>query len=254
MIGHLVEVSLKKSRYGAMAKRFIPVFLLCFLLSCSTVSTRFPASETGKSCFHVMNDLLKWQNNYGGHVEILWWPKAFTKVVSHSDIMVDNQIYSPFFGLTKVGDLEKKYNRAKEGVGKVFFRYRLNLSPIEYSRIKEIVNDPSNFTEKKLQTCVGGACKMLRQNTDLSIPFPFSQVPSLNALYLYTLKKLGHKKIVSVEYVGPNLWQSLLTYEPIVEVAALGGAIGGTIGLIVWSLNGEDELEATVVPIDRGGD
>lgn len=199
-------------------------------------------------------EVMDYSDSGGEEVEVLWWPKAVTRVFGHTDIVVGKEIFSPFMGLTRVGDLDKKYSRAISNRGKAFFRFKLNLTPDEHARIREFVDNPQNFKDRKIQSCVGGACRILRENTDLNIPFPFSQVPSLNAIYLMILKKLGHKKIVSVEYVHSGLWRTFTSYEPVVEILGVGAATAGTAGLIVWSLNEDDEFEETIIPLTGDSD
>lgn len=222
------------------------------LTSCASLKSeklaRLPSSSTEHfSCYEVVKKIIHYSDSYNGEVELIWWPRAFTRVITHSDLRVGSQIYSAFLGLSKVGDFHKKYERAITGKGKTFFRFKLAVSENEYFKLKEIVENPENLKKRKFQTCVGGACKMLGQNTDIKIPFPFSQVPTLNALYLIFLKKMGHKKILKVEYVGPNVLETFTKYEPAVELLGITSAIG----LAFWTINQYGEVEQTIVPIDE---
>jgi hypothetical protein len=197
------------------------------------------------ACAEGFNSILSSSEKIGDEVELIWWPRAFTRVVTHTDIRIGEPLYSAFLGMTKVGDFQRKYDRAIAGKGKVFFRFKLDVNHDQFLKLKEIVDDPTTFKRRKIQSCVGGACKMLREEGIINIPFPFSQVPTLNALYLIFLKRLGHKKILKVEYVGPSLMDVFTKYEPALEIAG----VAGTIGLIVWSINGHGEVEQTVVPV-----
>ena len=234
-------------------KLFIYFIICSFLItSCAfkrDVEQRSLASSS--SCNQLIKNFVKEPEKlpdyFNGEVEIIWWPRAITKVITHTDIRIGSPIYSAFLGLSKTGDFHKKYARAISGEGKPFFRFKLAVSKEEFLRLKSIVDDADNYKKRRLQTCIGGACKMLRENTEINIPFPFSQVPTLNALYLMLLKRLGHKKILKVEYVGPNAWQTFLKYEPVVEL----GLSATAVGLIVWSVNKYGEAEQTVIPISE---
>jgi len=233
-----------------MKKVIISLFLLssCASFQGGGESSRQPSSGSDNfSCYDTVKKIFRYSESYNGEVELIWWPRAFTRVVTHSDLRVGSEIYSAFLGLSKVGDFQKKYERAITGKGKTFFRFKLAVSQGEYLKLKEIVENPANLKKRKFQSCIGGACKMLGQNTEIKIPFPFSQVPTLNALYLIFLGKLGHKKILKVEYVGPNVLDTFTKYEPALELLGIGGAFG----LAFWTINQYGEVEHTIIPIEE---
>jgi hypothetical protein len=178
------------------------------------------------------------------HVELIWYPKSGTIFTSHTDIQIDDTIYSAFLGVKERNTFKKAHASAtRDNTTRGFYRFRLAVSNDEYDNIKNFVAD--DLGKIRIQTCVSGACRILRNNSSINIPFPFSHVPTLNALYLTMLKKMGYKKIVQVDYFGPNALQNLLSRSVLIELSG----VGAVIGLSVWAINEYGVLEHLIVPI-----
>jgi hypothetical protein len=238
-----------------MIRVFIILLLSIFLtLSCSSLKeSRKPSSlvSSSKSCPSSIKSLIKKQRQLPEYledeVELIWYPKTGYVATSHTDIKIGETVYNAFLGIKLKRDFESTYNWAKSGKGKGFFRFKLAVTPAELHELKRFVKDPIH--RRKLQTCIMGACRVLRENSDIDIPFPFSQVPTLNAIYLTVLQKLGNKRVLKVEYVGEIAWRKLIFSEASSELLMTSAASAGSIGLIIWVLSDEDKVEQIIVPI-----
>ena len=97
-----------------------------------------------------------------------------------------------------------------------------------------------------MQSCVAGVCHIIKKNTTIKIPFPFSHVPVLNAAYLSLIKRLGYSRIVEVYHVVSLNWKSFVSSEAAVELWVTYQLSLGVAGLIVLAV---DEFNEKIIPI-----
>ncbi|MEW6057839.1 MAG: hypothetical protein AB1540_14620 [Bdellovibrionota bacterium] len=180
-------------------------------------------------------------------VELIWYPRAGYVLLSHYELGIDGKLYSALMGLEKKTTIEVATRAAKSG-GKGFFRFKLRVTADELDRLKNYVD--SNLNKPRFQMCVGGVCKVITKNTRAVIPFPFSKVPTLNAIYLTVAHKLGYSRIVGIEYVGKSAIRNLITTEIPYELW-FTYQWAKPVGLaIVWAYNERNELIRLIVPIE----
>jgi hypothetical protein len=88
---------------------------------------------------------------------------------------------------------------AKKYRAKPFRRYVFNATEAQKKALKEFLEAKDGT--KAYQSCVGGACRALKA-AGINIPFPFSQSPSLNRIYLEYFNWY-HGLVKRVDLVGP---------------------------------------------------
>jgi len=99
--------------------------------------------------------------------------------------------------------------------------------------------------------CIGGACKAIKSSTGIIIPFPFSQVPTLAALYLTVMHKLGYTRITKIDYMGKSAIKNLLATEIPGELTQFG--IFSHM-LIVTAINAAGQVSQFFVPVVQNQD
>jgi hypothetical protein len=224
------------------------LFLCILFLSTYTFSA-------SKGCNQVTKELLKDSapltslEFFHPEVELLWYPRTNFVIFTHTEIKIGNNIYDPLLGVHNIKDFDKAVRSAYRNSWNSFFRFKLSVTPRELANLEEFIRLTKG--QRRLQTCVGGSCKMLKQFLGLRIPPPFSQIPTLAALYLTIAHKLGYKKILKVEFVGNHHWRTLLGIGPLSELSyAAQLAATGAI-LIVWAVDYLGDINTFIVPITK---
>ena len=213
---------------------------------------RNPASQfLNERCSETLTKLLEGTNDLPSYlrdeVDLIWYPKEDHVFYSHTEIKIQDTVYDSYMWLEEKSKYEGIHRKANSGKGKAFFRFKLAVTPEELENIKRFVeysNDDTPF-----QTCIGGVCNIVTKNTKIKIPFPFSQIPTLNALYLTVMQKLGYQRIYKIEYVGKRAWKDLLSSEVFTELSILPLVSGATVAFIVWVLKPSEGIVPMIVPV-----
>ena len=249
-------------KFSLFSLSFLSLFSLFFLLSVpscrvnlferkATFKLRDPSSKKGNlNCFSLLSNLLTKKPNQiptylEDKVDLIWYPKAAKRFafVTHYKMRIEETVYDTFMGIEEKAKFKAAYRLAQSGRGKGIFLFRVAVTAEELDHLKYFVADPSK--SKRLQSCVGGVCHIMRNNTKIKIPFPFSQIPTLNVIYLALMQKMGYQRILKVEYVGKNMWRDLLTIEVFDEL--LVSAVSAVI--IVWVATQTKKILPVIIPI-----
>lgn len=135
------------------------------------------------------------------NIHILYYPNNGLDL-TRVDIEVEGIIWNASGGYGKTGDYQARLRAAKRFDHLNMLNYQISITESELKNIKEYLSVREG--RRELQSCVSGLCKLLRNNTGINIPFPFTQVPSLSALYLRVYNKLSKRRVKAVEYFGNN--------------------------------------------------
>lgn len=149
-------------------------------------------------------------------VAIYWYPKAGYVAISHSELQVGDEIWSGVMvnRLKQETPAIAKQKAMKSNKG--YFKFDVSVTPEELKRLQDDLRARNGKSTG--QMCIGSACKALTKNTGLVVPFPFTQIPTLNAIYLTAMHKLGYARIPNISYVGKlgpvrNLLTTEVAYE-----------------------------------------
>lgn len=175
-------------------------------------------------------------------IQYVWYPKSEFTIISHVDLAVNGKMWDGTAGF-KIKGTEKERERAARMSERGYFSFSLRVTPEEKAQMQSYLQE--NLGKIQFQMCASGACKAIEANTGITIPFPFSHIPTLSAIYLSLGRLIGYKRIERIDYVGKNGLRNLLSPAVIVE-----GGIG--FGLIVWFTSKTGELIQQVIPIIFG--
>lgn len=181
-------------------------------------------------------------------VSILWYPLK-TRWPTHMKLQIGDEIFDARGGFSRKGSAEGA-ERLANGSNQGFWRFKLKVTEAELERIRKHIDE--RIGRPSSATCVSGSCGAITNNSAISIPVPFSKVPSLAALYLTITKRLGYSRIASVEFIGKNKVGSFVSLGLASEYAvpALGAAYAVVGYLIVRMLTPDGNNETAVVPLE----
>lgn len=186
-------------------------------------------------------------NELAETVEFIWYPKSDYIAISHVELSIDGEMRDSTLGFIKKGTIESRERAAKRKSGKGFFSFSIRVNPGEKAQIYEYLE-----SKPKPQMCVSGACKLLNKNTGFFIPFPFSKIPTLAAIYLSLGRLFGHKRIERIDYVGKNKLLNLISPAVFTESVVSLHLGSMSFGLVVWIKDETGELVQKIIPIILG--
>ncbi len=205
--------------------------------------------------------LLSWEKNkpvavnddakLTDRVQILWYPISDYPMISHASLVVGDRVWDANKGFHRGGTITDHENHAMAGY-QGYFSFYLKLTADERVALETYLIERDG--KSMWQTCVSGACRALRANTGICIPVPFSQVPTLSALYLSLRKMLGDRRIAAIEYTGNSplynlVLSSAIVFESVVGLLFCGGV---SYAMTLW-INEAGELVSKLIPIVLSG-
>ncbi len=182
-------------------------------------------------------------------VKLVWYPKSQYVMLSHVELAVDGQMWDATSGFSKRGTLKSRKRATKSG-GYGYFSFSLRVTSEEMAKLQMYLEE--NLDKRKAQMCISGACRALRKNTGIYIPFPFSKVPTFSAMYLSLGRLIGNKRIERIDYVGKNRLKSLLSLAVANEITSFYSAGYLSYWFIVWFRDEYGDLVNQVIPIILG--
>jgi len=172
-------------------------------------------SNACKSLMQKQNGVkTEWVNN---NVAIIHFPAAW-----HTEVMVNGMLYNPFGNYYR--EFESLEALKKSAMNrKAIIKFGIKVNNEELKKIEDFIKNNKTF----FQSCVGGACRAINENTSMTIPFPFSQLPVFNLIYLTLLKISGldFKRIESIEYIGRKEQLASLPLSFAMEGAVIASGI-----------------------------
>ncbi len=205
-----------------------------------------------KSIGREVDELESGENGLSKEVAILWYPKTYDKAITHTELLVGRTLYNPMGGHVVSRTLSKAEQSARNGT-KGFFKFQLKVTDAEFAKLEKFMAE--NVNQDAFQTCVSGACSAITQNTGIIIPLPFTQIPTLNAIYFSVLNKLGYKRILKIEYIGKDAISNLISTNVVGElvIAGVAGAAATTIAgvFVVTALNYSGEQVNFIIPLSK---
>jgi hypothetical protein len=124
---------------------------------------------------------------------------------------MDDQVYT---NGKKNGSLSRLQERAATSKALGFYQFDLNLNSKETVGTEKFLD----ALPRRTQTCIGGVCKPLMKG-GVYIPPLARNLPSMNALYWFTLYKLGSSRVKNINYYGREGVTKILSPDLVMEVA-----------------------------------
>jgi hypothetical protein len=189
-------------------------------------------------------------------ISILWYPRSDLFSLGHTELAVGMNRYDLTAFISRPRSLEAARRNIELG-GKGYVSFTLKISAAEYENLVSYLN--TNLNKPMYRMCTGGVCQVLREKTNIDIPYPFSLSPSLNAAYLGLAKLMGSKRVTAYEFVGLRIKDNLFSKGYYLEnMAVIGGPsiagyvvfrfliesgewIGAIIPLVIFNDNTESE-------------
>ncbi len=138
----------------------------------------------------------------GDDIEIVWYPKPY--LGGHTSLGENENFWNLRGNKLKTTMTNVRTKIAKEAPTRAFYRFKLRVSQEEADLVRQLISKRIGTPAGQLETCTAAVCSIVSEATGFTVPFPFNQVPHLNALYLFLLKKGGYSRIASIEYVNPS--------------------------------------------------
>ncbi len=176
---------------------------------------------------------LKLKSSKNG-LALMWYPRYPDGHTSctHTKIIVDGQVWGSLHSYTKFREQKVHETLARRSLKDSYIQFNLKASPEEIERMKYLLQN-NDRRGTGAGTCIAGACGALRESGIQDIPFPFSQLPSLAALYLGIKSRFPKSQVFSIEFHGKSLATSLFSADILVDGMVVG-AVTGVSSLPIW--------------------
>ncbi len=158
-----------------------------------------------------------------GEVELVWWTKPKDPLKTHVELSIEGTLYNSSGQYSRSGTLYSAERLAEIRPSRAFIGFSLKVSPEELRRLKDFYETHEEKSLSAFQSCISGTCHAIHSSTGFKIPWPFSAVPSLAALYLTSTHYLGFQRITEIRVVNPSRKPVLLSQNLAGEMAAVAG-------------------------------
>ncbi len=158
-----------------------------------------------------------------GEVELIWWTKPKDPLKTHVEISIEGTLYNSSGQYARSGTLHSAERLAEMRPSRAFIGFSLKVSPEELKRLKDFYETHEEQSLSAFQSCISGTCHAINSSTGFKIPWPFSAVPSLAAIYLTSTHYLGFQRITEIRVVNPSRKPILLSQNLAGEMAAVAG-------------------------------
>jgi hypothetical protein len=159
-----------------------------------------------------------------GQVELIWWTKPKDPLKTHVELSIEGTLYNSSGQYARSGTLHSAERLAEMRPSRAFIGFSLKVSPEEFRRLKAFYETHEAESLSAFQSCISGTCHAINSTTGFKIPWPFSAVPSLAAIYLTSTHYLGFQRITEIRVVNPSRKPMLLSQNLAGEMAAISGA------------------------------
>lgn len=159
-----------------------------------------------------------------GQVELIWWTKPRDPLKTHVELSIEGTLYNSAGNFTRSGTLASAERLAEQRPSRAFIGFSLKVSPEEFRRLKAFYETHEAESLSAFQSCISGTCHAINSSTGFKIPWPFSAVPTLAAIYLTSTHYLGFQRITEIRVVNPYRKPLLLSQNLLGETAAIVGA------------------------------
>ncbi len=191
-----------------------------------------------------------------GQVELIWWTKPRDPLKTHVELSIEGTLYNSAGNFSRSGTLASAERLAEQRPSRSFIGFSLKVSPEELQRLKAFYEKNEEKSLSPFQSCISGTCHAINSSTGLKIPWPFSAVPTLAALYLTSTHYLGFQRITKIRVVNPSRKPLLFSQNLAGEMAAIAGATylasKPVLILQVYLQAGWGEIEEYLVQVEEG--
>lgn len=139
-----------------------------------------------------------------GEVELIWWTKPRDPLKTHVELSIEGTLYNSAGTFARTGTLASAERLAEIRPTRAFVGFSLKVSPEELQRLKHFYEKHEGQSLSDFQSCISGACHAIHSSTGFKVPWPFSAVPSLAAIYLTSTHYLGFQRITEIRVVNPS--------------------------------------------------
>lgn len=190
-----------------------------------------------------------------GQVELVWWTKPRDPLKTHVELSIEGTLYNSAGNFTRSGTLASAERLAEQRPSRSFIGFRLKVSPEEFQRLKAFYETHEAESLSPFQSCISGTCHAINSSTGFKIPWPFSAVPSLAAIYLTSTHYLGFQRITEIRVVNPSRKPLLFSQNLAGEMAVVAGgtyfANQGAVILQVFLQAAWGEIEEYLVEVEK---
>lgn len=190
-----------------------------------------------------------------GQVELIWWTKPRDPLKTHVELSIEGTLYNSAGNFTRSGTLASAERLAEQRPSRSFIGFRLKVSPEEFQRLKSFYETHEAESLSPFQSCISGTCHAINSSTGFKIPWPFSAVPSLAAIYLTSTHYLGFQRITEIRVVNPSRKPLLFSQNLAGEMAVVAGgtyfANQGAVILQVFLQAAWGEIEEYLVEVEE---
>lgn len=191
-----------------------------------------------------------------GQVELIWWTKPKDPLKTHVELSIEGTLYNSAGNFARSGTLASAERLAEQRPTRAFIGFSLKVSPEEFRRLKAFYETHEAESLSAFQSCISGTCHAINSTTGFKIPWPFSAVPSLAAIYLTSTHYLGFQRITEIRVVNPSRKPLLLSQNLAGEMAAIAGgaylASHSVVILQVFLQTAWGEVKEFLVEVEEG--